>query len=155
MEFNIKESQRFNISILINHHQDLERLIWCDVRLPMDFNENKTRGNHIWRERGNRLINNSAFIFQNLSRGSLRQWCRTNRIIERNSEFNGERRRKERKEKNGRMPFFMQISQVPPLPFFSLSSANILSADFCCIHSKLHPPFFHNYRFFYFLIFKL
>ena len=36
-EFNIKQSQCYNVSVLMDHHQDLERMISSDVRSPMDF----------------------------------------------------------------------------------------------------------------------
>ena len=36
-EFNVKESQCYNVSVLMNHHQDLERMISSDVRSPMDY----------------------------------------------------------------------------------------------------------------------
>ena len=35
-EFNMKESQCYNISVSINHHQDLEKMLWSIVRSPMD-----------------------------------------------------------------------------------------------------------------------
>ena len=33
----VKESQRYKVSVLMNHHQDLERIISSDVKSPMDF----------------------------------------------------------------------------------------------------------------------
>ena len=36
-EFNIKESQCYNISVLMNHHQDIEGMILGDIRSLMDF----------------------------------------------------------------------------------------------------------------------
>ena len=36
-EFNVKENQRYNVSVLINHHQDLDRMISSDVRSPIDL----------------------------------------------------------------------------------------------------------------------
>ena len=36
-EFNVKESQRYNVSVLLNHHQDLEIMISSDFRSPIDF----------------------------------------------------------------------------------------------------------------------
>ena len=60
----------------------------------------------IYRERGNRLINKSAFVFKNMSRDCFRHCYRTNRIIKRDIELKGERTGKEgrkRKVENGRM----------------------------------------------------
>ena len=36
-EFNVKEIQRYNVSVQMNHQQDLERMMSSDVRSPMDF----------------------------------------------------------------------------------------------------------------------
>ena len=36
-EFNVKENQRNIVSVLMNHHQNLEKLISSDVGSPMDF----------------------------------------------------------------------------------------------------------------------
>ena len=35
-EFNMKESQCYNVSVLINHHQDLEKMLSSVIRSPMD-----------------------------------------------------------------------------------------------------------------------
>ena len=83
----------------MNPHQDLERMISSDVRSAMDFSRNtKQGGNYKYRERSNRLINKSAFVFKDMSRDCLRQWGRTNRIIERNNELK-RRKKKERKKR--------------------------------------------------------
>ena len=34
-EFNIKESQCYNVSVSINHHEDLEKMLWSVIRSPM------------------------------------------------------------------------------------------------------------------------
>ena len=31
-EFNVKESRRYNVSVLMNHHQDLEKMILSILR---------------------------------------------------------------------------------------------------------------------------
>ena len=36
-EFIVKESQRYNLSVLINHHQDLEKMTSSVVRSMMDI----------------------------------------------------------------------------------------------------------------------
>ena len=36
-EINVKESQCYNVSVLMNHHQDLESMISRDIRSTMDF----------------------------------------------------------------------------------------------------------------------
>ncbi len=50
-------------------------------------------------ERGNRLINKSVFVLKKMPYDGLRQRSRTNRIIKRNNELKGERRKKEKKRK--------------------------------------------------------
>ena len=35
-EFNMKESRPYNVSVLINHHQDLEKILSSVVRSTMD-----------------------------------------------------------------------------------------------------------------------
>ena len=36
-ELNVKDCQRFNVSVLLNHHLNKERLISNDVKSPMDI----------------------------------------------------------------------------------------------------------------------
>ena len=36
-EFNVKESQRYNVSVLINYHQVLERMTSSDIISTIDF----------------------------------------------------------------------------------------------------------------------
>ena len=40
-EFNMKKSRRCNISILINHHQDLEKMLTSVIRSSMEVLWNK------------------------------------------------------------------------------------------------------------------
>ena len=35
-EFNVKESPHYNILVLINHHQDLKKMVSSVVRSPMN-----------------------------------------------------------------------------------------------------------------------
>ena len=35
-EFDMEESRCYNVSVSINHHQDLEKMLSSVVRLPMD-----------------------------------------------------------------------------------------------------------------------
>ena len=57
-EFNIKESGRYNVSVLINHHQDFEKMLSIVVRSLMDVQWNtKQEGDYIHRERGGANFN--------------------------------------------------------------------------------------------------
>ena len=35
-KFNMKQSRHYHVSILMNHHQDLEKMLLSVVRSPMD-----------------------------------------------------------------------------------------------------------------------
>ena len=39
-EFNMKESQRYNVSVLMNHHQDFEKMLSSVVRSSIDLKSN-------------------------------------------------------------------------------------------------------------------
>ena len=36
-EFNMKKSRRYNVSVLINHHRDLEKMLSSIFRSPIDI----------------------------------------------------------------------------------------------------------------------
>ena len=59
----MKESRRYNVSVSINHDQDLEKMLSSVVRTPMAVKWNTKQGRRLYREKGgtNRLINKSAF----------------------------------------------------------------------------------------------
>ena len=42
-EFIVKENRRYNVSGLINHHQDFEKMKPCVVRSTMDVHQNKKK----------------------------------------------------------------------------------------------------------------
>ena len=66
-ESNMKESQRYNVLVLINHHQDEEKMSWSAIRSPMDAKQNTKQnkgGDYVYRKMGRRvncLTNKSAF----------------------------------------------------------------------------------------------
>ena len=83
----------------MNHHHDLEGWYRMMLNHQWIFKKYKARRKyHIYRERSNRLVSKSAFVFKDVSYDCLRQWYKTNRI-KWNNELKGERRKKGKKEK--------------------------------------------------------
>ena len=84
-EFIVKESQCYNVSALINHHQDFKN--WLI-----------NNGCYIYKARTyDRLIIKSAFIFQKVSCDRVKQWCKKNGTIK---TYNRLEREKEKEKKN-------------------------------------------------------
>ena len=87
----------YNVLVLIEHHQDLEKMILSVIRWTMDVQWNtKTSEEIIYTEKGGayHLINKSAFIFYKISCNCVRQWCKTNGIIKRYNRLKRDRRKK-------------------------------------------------------------